>query len=90
MNKLEQRYFDLTLKAHYEPLKDEEQSEVESIQKELNIQPCDQCKGEGGIYLPSMMGAGWDWCKCKKCKGLGELNLPPNLEKELLTINREE
>lgn len=80
----EERYAYLDYKAHFEPLNDEEMKEAEKIQEELELVPCDQCKGEGYFYNPSIIGYGTEEAPCSKCSGLGELNHSEELKKEML------
>jgi DnaJ-class molecular chaperone len=84
LSEKEKRYSYLSYVAKWEPLPNKELKECENIQKELNLIPCDQCKGEGHFYSPSILGYGYEEGACTKCNGLGELGHSEELKKELL------
>lgn len=87
---IEIEYIELTKLAKHEPPSEEVMKRCEVIQKELNLTPCNQCEGQGGINLPSMMGYGHEWGSCKKCKGVGELGMSHLLQEEMEALFKED
>lgn len=83
MKYIEQVYSVLSYKARFVPLSIREMDLTEAIQKRLGIEPCPTCEGVGGIDLPNLVGYGTEYCPCRKCKGLGEINHSEELKKEL-------
>lgn len=80
---LEARYAGLTFKSRFARLEVDEEMELEVVSKLLELETCTECKGEGVIVNPSIIGYGTEEGDCKVCRGTGKTNMSESLYEQL-------